>query len=130
MRGMGAPLRVAVVDDEEAVRRALGRMLTTSLFEVDSYASGREFLDSLLTRRPDCVLLDYHMPGLNAREVQQRLARDAVYIPVIVMTAHDLPALREQCLAEGALAFLVKPLRRDHLLSIIAGGVRPREIAI
>jgi FixJ family two-component response regulator len=130
MRGMGAPLRVAVVDNEEAVRRALGRMLTASRFEVDIYASARDFLDSLPTRRPDCILLDYHMPGLDAREVQQRLALDAVHIPVIVMTAHDLPALRTQCLAEGALAFLVKPVRRDHLVGIIARGVRRPEIAI
>jgi FixJ family two-component response regulator len=53
---------LAVVDDEESVRRALARMLNASHFDVEILASGQEFLDSLRTRLPDCVILDYQMP--------------------------------------------------------------------
>jgi len=65
---------LAVVDDEESVRRALARMLSASQFEVDVFASGQEFLDSLRARLPDCVILDYQMPGLTGRDVQRQLA--------------------------------------------------------
>jgi len=65
--------RIAVVDDEESVRRALARMLGASHFEVDVFASGQEFLDSLRTRLPECVILDYQMRGLTGRDVQRQL---------------------------------------------------------
>ncbi|HKD52650.1 MAG TPA: response regulator, partial [Steroidobacteraceae bacterium] len=65
---------IAVVDDEESVRRALARMLSASQLDVEIFGSGQEFLDSLRTRRPDCVVLDYQMPGLTGRDVQRQLA--------------------------------------------------------
>jgi FixJ family two-component response regulator len=114
--------RIAIVDDEEPVRRALARMLSASLFSVECFATGQEFLDSLLTRTPDWVLLDYHMPGLSGGDVQRRLALANIPVPVIVMTAHDEPAVREQSYGEGAFAYLSKPLRRDRLLGIIAAA--------
>ena len=60
---------VAVVDDEESVRRAVARMLVASHFDVETFASGQEFLDAVQQRRPDCVILDFQMPGLTGREV-------------------------------------------------------------
>lgn len=116
---------VAVVDDEESVRRALARMLIASLLDVEVFASGQEFLDSLRTRRPDCVVLDYQMPGLTGRDVQRQLAEARIHLPIIVVTAHDQPALREQCLADGAVAYIAKPLQRARLLSIIEDAIRP-----
>ena len=117
---------LAVVDDEESVRRALARMLSASQFEVDVFASGQEFLDSLRTRLPDCVLLDYQMPGLTGRDVQRQLALTKTRLPIIVVTAHDQPALREQCLADGAVAYLAKPLQRERLVSLINDAIRLR----
>ena len=117
---------LAVVDDEESVRRALARMLSASQFEVDVFASGREFLDSLRTRLPDCVILDYQMPGLTGRDVQRQLALTKTRLPIIVVTAHDQPALREQCLADGAVAYLAKPLQRERLVGLINDAIRLR----
>jgi FixJ family two-component response regulator len=117
---------IAVVDDEESVRRALARMLSASQFDVDVFASGREFLEALQLRRPDCVVLDYQMPGLNGQDVQRQLTSAQIRLPIIVVTAHDRPALREQCLAEGAVAYLAKPLRRERLVSAIHDAMRPR----
>jgi FixJ family two-component response regulator len=114
---------IAIVDDEESVRRALGRMLAASSFAVEIFGSGQEFLDSLQTRRPRCVLLDYQMPGLTGRDVQRRLAQAQIRVPIIVMTAHDQPALREQCLADGAVAYLAKPLKRVPLVEIIDDAI-------
>jgi FixJ family two-component response regulator len=117
---------LAVVDDEESVRRALARMLTASQFEVDVFASGQEFLDSLRTRLPDCVILDYQMPGLTGRDVQRQLTLGRIRLPIIVVTAHDQPALREQCLADGAVAYVAKPLQRERLVSLINDAIRLR----
>jgi FixJ family two-component response regulator len=121
---------VAVVDDEESVRRALGRMLNASNFETLAFGSGQEFLDSLGDRRPDCVVLDYQMPGLSGRDVQRQLARAQIVLPIIVVTAHDQPELREQCLADGAVAYLAKPLQRERLVAVIQRAIRPRAAAV
>ena len=117
---------IALVDDEESVRRALARMLSASQFDVDVFATGQEFLDSLRTQLPDCVVLDYQMPGLTGRDVQRQLSLGQIHLPIIVVTAHDQPALREQCLADGAVAYLSKPLQRERLVDLINDAVRLR----
>jgi FixJ family two-component response regulator len=129
MGGMAGQPLIAIVDDEASVRRALGRMLSASLFAVQTFASGQEFLDTLHGPLPDCLVLDYQMPGLTGREVQQRLQHARLTLPVIVMTAHDQPALREQCLADGAVAYLAKPLQRERLVGSIrlALGLGPAD---
>jgi len=120
---------VAVVDDEESVRRALARMLGASQFDVDVFASGQEFLDSLRTRLPDCLILDYQMPGLTGRDVQRRLTLAQTQVPIIVVTAHDQPALREQCLADGAVAYVAKPLQRERLVGLIHEAIRLHSVS-
>jgi FixJ family two-component response regulator len=120
---------IAVVDDEESVRRALARMLGASQFDVDVFASGQEFLDSLRARLPDCLILDYQMPGLTGRDVQRQLTNAQNQVPIIVVTAHDLPALREQCLADGAVAYLAKPLQRERLVGLIHDAIRLRSVS-
>ena len=123
---MAARPLLAVVDDEESVRRALARMLSASHFDVEVFASGQEFLDSLRARLPDCVILDYQMPGLTGRDVQRQLAIAQIRLPIIVITAHDQPALREQCLADGAVGYLAKPLRRESLVGLVDDAIRLR----
>ena len=120
---------VAVVDDEESVRRALARVLSASQFEVAAFASGQEFMDSLRTRLPECVILDYQMPGLTGRDVQRQLAHAQIRVPIIVVTAHDQPALREQCLADGAVAYVAKPLQRERLVGLIHDAIRLHSVS-
>ena len=116
---------IAVVDDEASVRRAFARMISASLFEVDTYASGEEFLDSLRHRRPDCVILDLQMPGLTGRDVQRHMMHEQIRLPIIVVTAHDQPTMREQCLADGAVAYVAKPLQRERLINLIRDAIGP-----
>ena len=116
---MSTSLRVAVVDDELSVRKALGRLLTASNIDVETFASGREFLDSLSSRRPDCVVLDLHMPGLSGLDVQHELTRAGAGLPIVIVTAHEDAERRAQCLAAGAMAYLLKPLDEHTLLDAI-----------
>jgi FixJ family two-component response regulator len=110
---------IAVVDDEDSVRQALVRLLRASQMDVEAFATGQTFLESLKTRRPDCLLLDLRMPGMTGRDVQQHLTAAGIALPLIIMTAHDQPFMRERCLADGAAAYLCKPLREDALLTTI-----------
>ena len=110
---------IAVVDDEESVRLALARMLRASSFEVSIYRSGEDFLESLKTVVPDCAVLDFQMPGLTGRDVQRAISVAKLSLPIIIVTAHDQPSLREKVLADGAVAYFTKPLRRDTLIAAL-----------
>jgi FixJ family two-component response regulator len=110
---------IAIVDDEVSVRLALGRLLRASSYEVAVFGSGHEFLQSLQTRHPHCVILDYQMPEMTGRDVQRALFLANERLPVIIVTAYDQPALREKCLADGAAAYFAKPLRREQLITAI-----------
>lgn len=114
---------VAVVDDEEPVRKALWRLLRAAGFAAETFASGRDFLDSLPARRPDCLILDLQMPGLTGLEVLRELARAGERLPAVVVTAHDEPQSQAQCLSAGAAAYLCKPLEARVLLDAIAAAV-------
>ena len=116
---------IAVVDDEESVRKSLRRLLVASQLDATVYASGQEFLDSLGGRQPDCLVLDLQMPGLTGLEVQRALARARVRFPTIIITAHDEPETRARCLAAGAVAYLCKPLHDELLLDAITTAVDP-----
>jgi len=114
-----SPPLIAVVDDEESVRLALARMLRASSFDVSIYRSGEDFLDSLKTVVPDCAVLDFQMPGLTGRDVQRAISVAKLSVPIIIVTAHDQPSLREKVLADGAVAYFTKPLRRDTLIAAL-----------
>lgn len=114
---------VAVVDDEESVRKALSRLFAASDVDCTVFASGREFLDSLRERLPSCVILDLHMPGLTGLDVQKELARSKSKVPAIIVTGHDEAGKRAECLAEGAADYLRKPLEATTLLAAIDRAV-------
>jgi FixJ family two-component response regulator len=114
---------IAIVDDEECVRRALERLLRVSQFEVKAFPSGQSFLDSLSSRRPDCLVLDIQMAGLTGRDVQSQLAEAEIHIPIIFITAYDEPTTRDQCLADGAFEYFCKPLSGDKLISTIHAAI-------
>lgn len=113
------PIRVALVDDDASVRKALARVLAASSFDIRTFASAAEFLASLKAGHPDCLLLDLHMPEFNGIELQHYLAKARISLPTIIITAHDEPGLRGRCKLAGAAAFLLKPLDRTALVNAI-----------
>jgi FixJ family two-component response regulator len=118
------PPSVAIVDDEEPVRRALQRLALSAGMSAVTFASGAEFLESLKVHRPDCVILDLHMLGINGIEVQARLARARDKLPVIVITGHDTDETRERVMNAGAAAYLRKPVDDQMLLAALADAIK------
>jgi FixJ family two-component response regulator len=113
---------VAVVDDEEPIRKALMRLMRSAGLSVETFGSGGEFLQSLDTRLPDCVVLDLHMPHMDGFNVQAHLTQKYAALPVIIFTGHDLPNARERAMAGGASAFLRKPVFDRTLLDAISAA--------
>jgi len=107
---------IAVVDDEESVRKALCRLFVSSGLACAPFASGREFLDSLRENVPACVVLDLHMPGLTGLDVARELRMTSARVPAIIITAHDEAGTRARCLSAGAAAYLRKPFDDKALL--------------
>ena len=116
--------RVAVVDDDESVRKALQRLLRASGLEVDIFASAQDFLASLPhATPPDCLVLDLQMPGTSGLDLQRQLVRAGPQLPVVVITGHDEPGMQARCLAAGASAYLRKPLEAGTLLCAIKAAI-------
>ena len=116
-------MSIAVVDDDSSVRKALARLLEANSFDADTYGSAQEFLDSLEIKRPECLVLDLHMPDYGGLELLHDLRRKGATIPTIVITAHNEIGLRERCSIAGATAFLVKPLADRLLVDAINAAI-------
>ena len=114
---------IAIVDGDSAVRKAISRLLTSAGFVARPYASGAEFLKSLLHGVPDCVLVDLHTADLNELESQCRVTTAGLSVPTILMTAYDDPCAGAGVIAAGALTCLCKPFTDDALFSAIDDAV-------
>lgn len=121
---------IAVVDDDDSVRKAICRLLQVAGFAARGFANGREFLDAWLTEPPDCTVLDLHMPGMSGIDIQARLKRLRPQAAIIFITAHDRPETRQQCLDAGAAAYLRKPVDAVTLVAtldeVLSGRRQPQ----
>lgn len=105
-----AASRVLLVEDDDANRTILGEFLRTRGFVVEEAASGTEALERVAVRRPDLVVLDIQLPGMDGLEVLARLRAGAAAPPrVLALTALAMAGDRERILAAGADAYLAKP---------------------
>jgi FixJ family two-component response regulator len=120
-----APL-IAIVDDEESIRRAIGRLIRSAGLDAVAYSSGDEFLEKLSDRRPDCVVLDLHMPKVDGFSVQSWVSRADLKIPIIVITGRDTPETEARVMQNGAFAYFRKPVDGDALLDAIAAATLGR----
>lgn len=116
-----------VVDDDASVRKAIGRLMRTSGFEVIEFASPEEFLAAPIEPGPVCVLLDITMPGLTGLEVQERLNERGSRWPVIAVSAREDDAARDTSRRLGARLFLRKPVDAQALLDAIAWVIGERD---
>ena len=119
--GPGAPAaleRVLVVDDTESNRELIREALCAAGYSVEVAASGQEALDAFGRVAPDLVLLDIKMPRMSGFETlaAMRELPDARWVPIVLMTAGDDPAMHEAAVAAGCEDFLLQPVKRTELL--------------
>ena len=121
----GSPT-VYVVDDDPGSLRSLCWFLRQADLPVRAFHSGREFLESYRRGDPGCLVLDARMPEMSGLEVQERLGKDGIELPILFITAHgDVPTCA-RALKAGALDFLEKPLDGkvflEHVRTALARG--------
>ncbi len=117
---MGAPLLIAVVDDDESVRESLPDLLREFGFAVHAYASAEAFLDSGQIAATACLILDVAMPGMCGPDLQRELHRRGHALPVIFITAHADAAERPRLMNQGAVDCLLKPFSEAALLRALS----------
>jgi CheY-like chemotaxis protein len=118
----GGRRRLLVVDDVAGNRRMLADLLSTLGFEVGEASDGEQALRCVRAQRPDLVLMDMAMPGVDGLEATRRLRAEAEWarLPVVMVSANASADDRARSLEAGASAFVPKPVDRDLLLSLLA----------
>lgn len=119
-----AGIRVLVVDDEPAIRRALRPPLTELGFEVIEASRGEMALDLLRTEPFDAVLLDVNMPGIGGIETLRRIRGMAPRLPVLMLTVRDREEEKVNALELGADDYVTKPFGVRELIARIRAAVR------
>ena len=110
-------VRILVVDDDRAVRASLERALQVHGYDVAVAANGVEALRRLGEQRPDAVVLDVNMPGVDGFGLTRRLRADGDDVPILLLTARDDVDDRVVGLDAGADDYLVKPFALEELLA-------------
>jgi two-component system response regulator DctR len=114
---------VCLVDANEASREAIAALLEVRGYTLRAFASVEAFLAAGATSRPGCLILDYDLPGVSGREVQQRLSERSRTLPVIVtLGTADVPAavrFMERC----TVTLLEKPFQSERLLAAVEEAV-------
>jgi len=120
---------IAIVDDEESVRKALSRLIRAAGFGVETYASGADFLRAVEQRPPHCVVLDLRMPHISGFDVLRALKQADARVPVVIITGDDSPESRAEALGQGARAYLRKPVDEAMLIDAIQTAIRSSSAA-
>ncbi len=121
---------VFIVDDDVSVREALEGLIRSVGLRVESFASAEEFL---VRRRGDesgCVVLDVRLPNLNGLDLQKRMAKLNLDLPIIFITGHGDVPTSVQAMKAGALDFLTKPFADQDLLDAIRHAIERHCVAL
>jgi two-component system phosphate regulon response regulator PhoB len=117
---------ILLADDEPNLRTLVHTTLEDSQYDILEAANGVDALELARSKRPDLLVLDWMMPGMSGIDVAKHLRGDpaTAHIPIIMLTARGQEKDREQGLAAGALAYLVKPFSPLELLEKVKEVLR------
>ncbi|MBA4143662.1 MAG: response regulator [Nitrosospira sp.] len=121
---------VLIVDDDEFQRTIVGKILETMSYRIEYADGGLAALDVLHTLRPDLVLMDFMMPGIDGIETTRRLKSVPGFasLPVIMMTGRSEENIVIESLQAGAIDFMVKPIERETLIGKVDHVLRTIKI--
>jgi FixJ family two-component response regulator len=110
---------VYIVDDDAGVRASIQDLAESVGLHAESFAAAQEFLSKVRPDGPSCLVLDVRLPDTSGLDLQQKLSRAGVRIPIIFITGHaDIP-MTVKAMKSGAVEFLTKPFREQDLLDVI-----------
>ena len=110
---------VFIVDDDLAVRDSLRTLLETAHIPSVTFQNADEFLLKFDPSLRGCLILDVRMPGLSGPELQRKLKEQKVHIPTIMISGHGDIRIAVECVQEGAIDFIEKPLRDQRILELV-----------
>jgi DNA-binding NtrC family response regulator len=111
--------QIYVVDDDVSVREGVGRLIRSAGLNVKTFPTAQETIASLQQELPRCLVLDVQLPDINGFELQQRMAKKDLQVPIIFLTGYgDIPQ-SVRAMKAGAIEFLTKPFRDEELLNAI-----------
>jgi twitching motility two-component system response regulator PilH len=112
---------ILIIDDSPTELHLFQQMLTSNGFETLVADSGEEGIKQARASRPDCILMDVVMPGMNGFQATRRLTQDAqtASIPVIMITTKDQETDKIWGMRQGAVEYLVKPIAEKELVAKI-----------
>ena len=110
---------VAVIEDDDIARTALGRLLDAAGFEHALFENAETFLASDRDRKWICLIVDVHLTGMSGIDLQLTLRSEGAEAPVIIITAKETGAIRERAEQAGCAAFLTKPFSGDTILALL-----------
>ena len=115
--------RVMVVDDSPTDVEHLRQILQRAGYQVLQATSGQDAIDMIRLERPDCVVMDVVMPGINGFQATRTLSRDpqTANIPIVVVSSKDQETDRLWALRQGAKEYVVKPVKERELIAKING---------
>ena len=116
--------KVFVIDDDESVRKALIRLISSVGLNVETFSNATEFLARQQYEGPSCLVLDIRMPGLSGLDLQRELIGTDMVPPIIFMTGHDNIPMSVQAMKDGAVDFLEKPFEDQVLLDLIQNALK------
>ncbi len=108
-----------VIDDQQAVREALGEMLRVFGYRVETHASADAFLETLPAGATGCIVADVRMPGMDGIELVRELARRQIALPVVLISGHADVPMAVAAIKAGAEDFIEKPVDDAQLLAAI-----------
>ena len=121
--GAGDEATVLIVDDDAALRSALGSLFRSVGMNVALFASAADLLEFRLPDAPCCLVLDVRLRGPSGLDLQSRLAQMGVRIPIIFMTGYGDIAMTVTAMKAGAEDFMAKPFRDQDLLDAVAAAL-------
>ena len=120
---------VFVVDDDEAVRKAVSRLLRSAGIAAAVFASPGEFLAQYNPATPGCLVLDMAMPDFDGLELQTALNEKGCILPIIFLTGHGDVSKSVQAMKRGAFDFLSKPVKDKDLLTAVRAAIEKDAVA-
>jgi FixJ family two-component response regulator len=119
--GTANPLNplISIIDDDEESREALRGLVKSLGFAVETFASAAEFLAWPHRLTTSCLIADVNMPGMTGVGLHRHLLKTGCFIPTVLVTAYLDEEVRSRTLAEGVVAYLIKPCSDSVLLAVV-----------